>query len=155
MKPGLTKAALSEPRRRLVELMQSINFGRIEDLIVVGGDPVLDPLPRMVQEIKFGGENGPRPELDANICALPLRFNLSHTDGLAACTVTLRRDVGVDVEATDRAVLDCLLLPTYSQNKKARNCAPRQMAIASTISTDFGRSKRRLPKRLARGCRCH
>jgi hypothetical protein len=66
MKPGLTKAALSEPRRRLVELMQSINFGRIEDLIVVGGDPVLDPLPRMVQEIKFGGDNGPRPELDAN-----------------------------------------------------------------------------------------
>jgi hypothetical protein len=43
--------------------MQSINFGRIEDLIILGGDPVLDPLPRMVQEIKLGGENGPRPEL--------------------------------------------------------------------------------------------
>ena len=33
---------------------------------------------------------------------LPLRFNLTHTDGLIACAVALERDVGVDVEATDR-----------------------------------------------------
>jgi 4'-phosphopantetheinyl transferase len=30
--------------------------------------------------------------------APPLRFNLSHTDGLIACLVALDRDVGVDVE---------------------------------------------------------
>jgi len=65
MKHGLTKAALSETRRRLVELMQNINFGRIEGLAVLDGDPVLDPPPRVIREVKFGGENGPRPELDA------------------------------------------------------------------------------------------
>jgi len=65
MKPGLTKAALPEPRQRLVELMQAINFGRIEGLAVLDGDPVLDPPPRVIREVKFGGENGPRPELDA------------------------------------------------------------------------------------------
>jgi 4'-phosphopantetheinyl transferase len=44
----------------------------------------------------------------------PLRASLSHTDGLAACAVTLGRDVGVDVEvrreqAFDRGLMEhCL-----------------------------------------------
>ncbi len=62
---AVAKASLPEPRKRLLELMQSINFGRLENLAIRAGDPVLDPLPRVVREIKFGGENGPRPELDA------------------------------------------------------------------------------------------
>ncbi len=44
-----------------------------------------------------------RPELVAGQCPLPLRFNLSHTPGLAACAVTLEHDVGVDVEHLARA----------------------------------------------------
>jgi hypothetical protein len=43
--------------------MQRLNFGRIEGLVVQDGRPVFDPRPRVVREIKFGGENGPRPEL--------------------------------------------------------------------------------------------
>jgi hypothetical protein len=65
MKNGLAKAALPEPRQRLLELMQTINFGRIEDLAVRGGNPVFDPPPRVVREIKIGGDNGPRAERDA------------------------------------------------------------------------------------------
>lgn len=45
-----------------------------------------------------------RPEVDPS-CGQdlpPLRFNLSHTDGLVACAVTRWRDIGVDVEATQR-----------------------------------------------------
>jgi hypothetical protein len=57
-----SKAALTAPRKRLVEIMQFLGFGRIENLVVRDGDPVLDPLPRLVREIKCGGENGPRPE---------------------------------------------------------------------------------------------
>jgi hypothetical protein len=60
-----SKASLSQARRRLLELMQRMNFGRIEGLVVRGGEPVLAPLPRVVREHKFGGENGPRPERDA------------------------------------------------------------------------------------------
>ncbi len=56
------KTALTPAGRRLVELMQATNFGRIEDLAVRGGSPVLDPLPRVVREVKFGAENGPRAE---------------------------------------------------------------------------------------------
>ena len=56
------KAVLSPQRKRLVELMQGLNFGRIEGLAVHGGEPVFDPPPRVVREVKLGGENGPRPE---------------------------------------------------------------------------------------------
>lgn len=58
-----TKSSLSHHQARLIELMQRINYGRIEGLVVGRGEPVLDPPPRIVREIKFGGENGPRPEV--------------------------------------------------------------------------------------------
>jgi 4'-phosphopantetheinyl transferase len=53
-----------------------------------------------------------RPELAPEVCNLRLRFNLSHTEGLAACTIALDRDVGVDVEASDRSNSGDLLLPS-------------------------------------------
>lgn len=57
-----TKSTLSPARRRLLELMQELGFGHIENLVVRGGQPVFHPEPRVVYEVKFGGENGPRPE---------------------------------------------------------------------------------------------
>jgi hypothetical protein len=62
----LTKAALSEPRKKLVELMQEINFGCIYRLEVLHGEPVINPLPRVEYEVKFGGDNSPRPERDTD-----------------------------------------------------------------------------------------
>lgn len=56
----IRKADLSPVRRRLLERMQRIDFGRIEGLVVREGEPVLDPPPRMMREIKFGGEEGLR-----------------------------------------------------------------------------------------------
>jgi 4'-phosphopantetheinyl transferase len=44
-----------------------------------------------------------RPEIAGPATAPPLRFNLSHTKGLAACLVTLDREVGVDVEDCERS----------------------------------------------------
>ena len=64
--PHLFKKHLSPARVRLLELMQDANFGRIESLRIADGEPVLDPRPALVREHKFGGENGPRPELAAN-----------------------------------------------------------------------------------------
>jgi len=54
-----TKQSLSLPRQRLVELMQEINYGRIECLEVRGGEPVLDPAPRVLREWVFGKDNAP------------------------------------------------------------------------------------------------
>ena len=55
-------SSLSPARRRLLRLMQQLNFGRIEQLTIRRGEPVLEPMPRLVVEYKFAGENGPRPE---------------------------------------------------------------------------------------------
>ncbi len=43
-----------------------------------------------------------RPELAGPAGAPPFRFSLSHAEGLVACLVALDREVGVDVEATER-----------------------------------------------------
>lgn len=59
----MTKSQLPVRRRWLLELMQRTGFGRIEALVVRSGEPVLDPPPRVVREVKFGGQNGPRQEL--------------------------------------------------------------------------------------------
>jgi hypothetical protein len=59
------KASLSDltaPQQQLVRLLQRVNFGRIENLLIVAGEPVFRPRPRTVHAIKIGGANGPRAE---------------------------------------------------------------------------------------------
>lgn len=74
-----TASALSPARRRLLALLQQVNYGRVEHLVVRGGEPVLDPRPRVVADVKFGGDNAARPE------ARPADFALKaqHRDLLA------------------------------------------------------------------------
>jgi 4'-phosphopantetheinyl transferase len=43
-----------------------------------------------------------RPAIATPQGILPLRFNLSHTDGLIVCVVALDRECGIDVEDTER-----------------------------------------------------
>ncbi len=57
----------------------------------------VDPASWTFEENQWG-----RPEVASPAVPLPLRFNLSHTDGLIACAVTLARDIGVDVEDVTR-----------------------------------------------------
>jgi hypothetical protein len=58
-----TKSSLTSDQACLVELMQALNFGRIEELQVRGGQPVLYPQPRVIQKVKMGADNAARPEL--------------------------------------------------------------------------------------------
>jgi hypothetical protein len=55
----MTKATLSPARRRLIELMQELNYGRIEGLQVQDGEPVFDPQPITLRLFVFGKDNGP------------------------------------------------------------------------------------------------
>jgi len=66
----LTKSSLSTPQKRLLETMQKMNFGRIENLSIRSGEPVLNPAPRVVKDVKLGAENGARPELQSGDFAL-------------------------------------------------------------------------------------
>ncbi len=58
-----SKSSLSPGRKRLLEIMQGLNFGRLESVTLRAGEPCFDPLPSVVREIKFGADNGPRHEL--------------------------------------------------------------------------------------------
>lgn len=66
----LTKASLSPERSRLVELMQEINYGRIEGLQVRDGEPILDPPPTVLRLFLFGKDNGPNAARDNDCFAL-------------------------------------------------------------------------------------
>jgi len=62
MTDSVALASLPPAGQRLVRLMQELNFGQVHDLVVRDGEPVFDPPPRVVREVKFCAENGPRPE---------------------------------------------------------------------------------------------
>jgi hypothetical protein len=59
---GQRKGDLSGVEQWLLEIMQKINFGQIEDLAMQKGQPVLEPAPKIVREVKFGARSGPRRE---------------------------------------------------------------------------------------------
>lgn len=56
------------------------------------------------EALRFSKNRYGRPEIDGLGGACPLRFNLSHTDGLIACAVAWGCDIGVDVEDMQRRV---------------------------------------------------
>lgn len=55
------KQSLSPARRRLVELLQDIRFGRVERLCVRSGEPDWAAPPRVLRDIRLGKTNGPHP----------------------------------------------------------------------------------------------
>ncbi|MCC7408910.1 MAG: hypothetical protein IT442_12615 [Phycisphaeraceae bacterium] len=60
------KSDVSKAKQWLIDKMQSIGFGRIEGLRIVGGDPVSTPPPKIIYRRKSGGVNEPRPHDDAH-----------------------------------------------------------------------------------------
>lgn len=84
-----TKSDLSAPQAELTELMQRLDFGRIECLTIREGEPVLDPPPRIIRDVKFRGENGPRPEsdLDDFVLKAEVRTLLAQFDALGNGTI--------------------------------------------------------------------
>ena len=49
-------ANLSPSRAFLIRVMADLGFGRIEGLVVRNGEPVMDPLPRILRTAKFGSQ---------------------------------------------------------------------------------------------------
>jgi hypothetical protein len=54
---------VSVARQVLVRLCQSINRGSIEDLQVWRSEPIFDPIPMTLKDVKLDSDEGPRPEL--------------------------------------------------------------------------------------------
>lgn len=63
---GRKKSSLSASNQRLINLMSSIGFGRVENLLVRAGEPAFDPPPRVVRERLLGSDSQPRPGIAAD-----------------------------------------------------------------------------------------
>lgn len=58
---------LSPARQALVRILQAMSFGAVKDIEVREGEPILNPGPVVVQDIRLEGEEDhPRPELQLN-----------------------------------------------------------------------------------------
>ncbi len=97
--PLLDEAELAQYERYKVERARALHLAAraLARSVLSLYAPAIDP-----REWRFRFNEHGRPEIDGPVGGPPLRFNLSHTDGLVACLVTLRLDAGVDVERIDR-----------------------------------------------------
>jgi hypothetical protein len=80
---------LSAPRQALVRLFQSVNFGQIIGLAIRNGDPVFQPEPTVLLDVKLDADEGERPEADLADFTLrdEVRRLLAHLDQLQNGTV--------------------------------------------------------------------
>lgn len=69
--------------------------------------------PRFPSAWRFTTNPYGKPEIASEPGLAPLCFNLSHTDGLVVCAVTLGRAVGVDVENLERSESDLDIAEQY------------------------------------------
>ena len=58
----MTRSSLNSGQSRLVQIIEELGFGRIEQLTIRHGEPYYERTPRIIQEIKLGSEGERRPE---------------------------------------------------------------------------------------------
>lgn len=56
MSSAISSHSLTAGRAQLVALMQQIGHGRIENLILHGGEPVFRPSPQVIRDFKFASD---------------------------------------------------------------------------------------------------
>lgn len=82
-------STISQPRRELLRLIESIGFGRIENLTIRSGDPVLDPMPDICHDRKFGMGAGAKDRRirDTGVMKNHVKDFLSDLDSFKDATV--------------------------------------------------------------------
>jgi len=81
------------------------------------------------QACRFRVEQHGKPELDPPCGDPPLRFNLSHTNGMAACVFSRGHPVGIDVEEINRRI-------DFEAITKKFFAAEEQQLVATSISSE-------------------
>lgn len=69
LRPASTRD-LRPSERRLLNAISALGFGRLEYLQIRNGEPVLDPGPTVVRDVKFGVQSGARPRTTSEDFAL-------------------------------------------------------------------------------------
>jgi hypothetical protein len=85
------KSHLSPARQKLLEIIQSLGFGVIEELTIVNGEPCFDDSLRVLRDIKIGAEPAARPETEQQDFVLKHRIIelFEHLDQLGSAKVTI------------------------------------------------------------------
>ncbi|MBU4010202.1 MAG: 4'-phosphopantetheinyl transferase superfamily protein, partial [Proteobacteria bacterium] len=68
---------------------------------------------------RFSNNEYEKPEVVFTGRMPPIRFNISHTDGLVACAVALEEDIGVDVEDTTKQNISVDIADKYFSLQEA------------------------------------
>lgn len=70
------------------------------------------------RDLDFSKNDYGRPEIIFRQSSVPLRFNLSHAHGLIAFAITVKADIGVDVEDIDRGEIDLKCADRFFSKKE-------------------------------------
>jgi hypothetical protein len=94
----MKKSQLSLERSNLLEKMQVMNFGRIENLRIERGVPKFTQDTHVVREVKLGSRSGPRPERDLTdfvLCAKAEEFfaELTRIDSGTVTTIEIQNGI--------------------------------------------------------------
>jgi len=89
MRNEIRYSQLSSARQALVRLLQAVNFGRVEELEIHGGEPVFDPAPRVTFDIRLDLDEAARPESRLADFTLPIEVCrlVEHLDRLVQGTI--------------------------------------------------------------------
>lgn len=55
--------SISEAQKRLLQLMQEVHYGKVEDIVISGGEPVMGLPVKVMRDVKLSGECSKRPIL--------------------------------------------------------------------------------------------
>ncbi len=53
--------SITEAQKRLLQLMQEVHYGKIEDLVISNGEPVMGLTVRVLRDVKLSGECSKKP----------------------------------------------------------------------------------------------
>ena len=84
MNKPLRLSELSPARRALVRILQTVNYGELQNIRVRNGDPIFDCPAVIVFDTKLDKDEGPRPEIGLPDFALNAEVSrlMSQLDGL-------------------------------------------------------------------------
>jgi 4'-phosphopantetheinyl transferase len=99
----------------------------------------------------FAADSYGKPELDPPCGEPPLRFNLSHTNGLAACAIARGRPVGIDVEEINLKLDFQAIAKKALSAEEQRFMASRPSKEQTTLFFRFWTLKEAMVKAIGRG----
>ncbi len=99
------------------------HFERDRDLFIIGRGVLRTILSGYLQceptDLDFSYGSSGKPALAGAFAVSPLRFNLSHSAGLALYAVTLNREIGIDIEYNRSTLVVESLVERYFSEREA------------------------------------